>query len=115
MNNCSKCTAMRKAQAAVVAAYEYNRRQFAGDGLVAYNPHEAMRLTQVAAELSDAAPDNHLLCIWYRSKHDDFAMRSTDPNAFLPVKEHMSDDAVNDKISTMMPLDLWADHVRWWE
>ena len=106
---------MKKAQAAIVAAYEYNQRQFAGDGLVAYNPREAMRLAQVAAALSDAAPDDHFHCVWYRSEHGDFAKMSTDPSAFLAVKEHMSDDAVNDKISKMMPLDLWADHVRWWD
>ena len=106
---------MKKAQAAIVAAYEYNRRQFAGDGLVAYNPHEAMRLNRVAAELSDAAPDDHYHCVWYMSEHADFAMMAIDPAGFLAVKEHSSDDASNEKISKVMPLDLWADHVRWWD
>ena len=106
---------MKKANDAVGAAYKYSQRQFAGDGLASYNAHEAMRLGRVAASLPDAAPVDHFHCTWYRSEHDDFAMRATDPGAFLAVKEHMSDDASNDKISKMMPLDLWADHVRWWE
>lgn len=115
MNHCTDCSAIEDAMSATTEALEYSRRRFANDGLVSYNHGEAIRLGRRAARLQDAAPVSHRHNIWYASKHDDPAMMEDDPGNFYAIKEHVSDSAQDESITKSMPLDLWADFVKWWK
>ena len=115
MNQCADCSAIEDAMSATTEALDYSRRRFANDGLASYNPDEAVRLGRHSAMLSKAAPANHHHSVWYASKHDDPAMMEVDPDAFYAIKEHDSDSAQDESITKSMPLDLWADFVKWWK
>ena len=115
MTNCPECVAMNNATDDLLVALEYTRRQSSDGSWVTYNPDEAMHLAQKAAMLSDAAPANHYHDRWYRSEYDDPAMREVEPGAFLLIKEYQSEHADRDAMSNFTPLELWMDHVRWWE
>ena len=93
MRECADCTAIEEAASAMTKALEYSQRRFVNDGYVSYNHDEAIRLAQVAAQLSEAGPGDHAHIKSYWSKHDDPAMMEVDPGAFYLIKEHVSDRA----------------------
>ena len=115
MNQCTDCSAIEEAASATTKALEYSQRRFADDGLVSYNHDEAIRLAREAAKLSDAGPGDHAHIKSYWSKHDDPAMMEVDPGAFYLIKEHVSDRPSEESIFKSMPLELWADYIKWWK
>ena len=113
--NCAQCSALQEANDAIKTASEYARRGIDGKRLAPYNPAEATRLAKVAESLAHKAPMGHFHSKWYVSDYNDPSMMAVDRGGFVLVKEWRTDESQNDRLSSSMPLELWADHIDWWK